>query len=387
MHQPPIAARILFPLLLIGLLWLAWQQRDLFRGGPTGDPTRLILTGTVEATRISLASRVGGRIATHEAPEGSAVTANQLLVTLTNAQLLAQAPVLRAQRAQAEATWADLVDGTRPEEIAQARAALRASQERLALLEAGTRPEESAQAASTVDLAQAVQLQAEKEAQRARRLFDNGVIARQELEAAELRLTQTTEQLKQAQEQAALVAAGPRSQELAIARAQIAQQQAGIDLLEAGATPQTLERAEQVVEAIKAQEAALQTELTELAITAPRAGVIDRYLVDPGEVVAPGQAIVTLRDPLDIRLRAWLPEPALGQVRLGQLAEIRIEGRDTLKATVLSIASDAEFTPRNIQTPEERATQVFAMDLRITDPPDWLRDGMTLEVILDRQTS
>lgn len=341
----------------------------------------LSLTGTVEITRLTLASRVGGRVATHAVAEGDAVAAGSLVVTLTEPALAAQASVLAAQRAQAEATLAELEAGARPEEVAQARAALTAAESRLRLLEAGSRAEERALARTEADLSRAVLEQAEREATRARDLFAAGVIARQELEHFELSRTRAADQFRLADQRVRLVEAGPRPEEIAILRAQIAQQQAQVALLEAGPTPDALERARQFVRQAEEQEAALAADLEELKVRTPRAGVIDRLLLDPGEVALPGQALCSLRDPADVRLRVWLPESQLGRVQPGNTGTVTLHGdQPPLQVTVVTIASQAEFTPRNIQTPQERATQVFAMDCRFADPPDWLRDGMTLTV-------
>ncbi|MCG3152167.1 MAG: hypothetical protein GEEBNDBF_01460 [bacterium] len=351
------------------------------------DAAHLDLTGTVEITRLTLASRVGGRVATHAVSEGETVAAGAIVITLTEPALAAQASVLAAQRAQAEATLAELEAGARPEEVAQARAVLAAAESRLHLLEAGSRAEERALARTEADLARAILDQAERDASRARDLFAAGVIAQQELEQIELTRTRAADQWRLADQRLQLAEAGPRPEEVAILRAQVAQQQAQVALLEAGPTPEALERARQLVRQAQEQEAALSADLAELEVRTPRAGVVDRLLLDPGEVAMPGQALCSLRDPADVRLRVWLPESQLGRVQPGNTGTVTLHGdQPPLQVTVVTIASQAEFTPRNIQTPQERATQVFAMDCRFTDPPDWLRDGMTLTVRFDPTT-
>ncbi|MEO7994090.1 MAG: HlyD family efflux transporter periplasmic adaptor subunit [bacterium] len=378
---------VLIFVVLAGLIFLISRNAAYFTGGPRPDPHTIRLSGSIEVTRIDLAARADGRVAAIPVTEGSTVKQGDVLIRLENPSLAAQAAVLAAQRAQAQATYDDLADGTRPEEIAQARAGVKAAQARLQLLEAGPRPQESAVAKNQVGVAQEAFDQATEAANRARRLYDEGVIAAEERETAEHAEARAADQLKTATEQASLVDAGARDQERAIARAQVQQSQAGLELLEAGATPETIARAAAAIDTVDAQMGVLQADLGELEVRAPIPGVVDQILREPGELVAPGQTIASLRNPDDVILRAYLPEPDLAFVRIGQDATILMPDGTTIPGTVHTIASEAEFTPRNIQTPEERATQVFAIEIAITDPPPYLRDGMTVDVTLTRQAA
>lgn len=384
MAHPPAALRPIIALIVLTILGLlAWRNGWLYDPHVPADPTHIRLTGSVEVTRIDLAPRVGGRVISRYA-EGVQVDAGTPVVILTSPTLEQQRAVLVAQVAQADATLRDLANGARPSEIAQARAGVKAAQQRVRLLEAGSRPQEVQAAQAQVAVALDAVDQARENVERAERLYDDGVIPRKERDDARHALQRAQEQLRIAKEQASLVAAGPRAQEIAIAKAQAEGSQASLDLLEEGATPETLERARATVAAVEAQLAAVDADLAELAITAPIAGVVDRLLVEDGELVSPGQRVATLRAVAETTITAYLPEPDLPLVRIGQEVAILVPNATALTGTIATIASEAEFTPRNIQTPEDRATQVFAVEIRVTDPPEYLRDGMTLEVVIDK---
>lgn len=380
---PPIPPRLqLVLLLLLALGGWQWWQGQATRQRAAG---RLHLAASVEVQRIQVASRISGRVQAIPVAEGMQVTRGSTVMELANPALAEQVGIIAAQRDQAEAAYAELARGARAEELLRVRAAVQAAREQVRLLEAGARPQEREAARIRLELAQSVQAQAEREEARAHELFARGVIARQELEAIALALSQAQDGVRLAQEQLAQVESGARGEEIAIAQARVREQEAVLALLEAGPTAEALDRAAAAIRLAEAQRAQLEAELGELVLAAPVDAYVDRLLVEPGEVVLPGQAVLTLRNPAEVRLRAYLPEPELSRVRLGQGVLVQTAGAPDLAATILTIASEAEFTPRNIQTPDERATQVFAMDLRVSDPPDWLRDGMTVTVVIERQ--
>ena len=343
-----------------------------------------MLTGTVEADRIALASRIGGRVQTIHIKEGETVAKGQLVISLDDPILVAQQQTLGAQLNQAEAAYEDVANGVRPEEIAQARAGLQTAQARLDALRNGSRPEEIAAADAQVGLAETRREQAADAWSRAYNLYEDGVIPYQELETAEHNLDAADNNLAAAEEQAALVREGPRSEDIAAAESLVRQQKALLDLLEAGATTEELNQAASARDAAAGQLAVLSEQLEELRVHAPIGGILDRLHVEIGEVVTPNQSLAGIRRTDEIIVVAYLPEPDLGHVAIMQEVQIELPGGDLLAGNIQTIASEAEFTPRNIQTPDERATQVFAMEVSIFRPPEFLRDGMTVTLRIDR---
>jgi multidrug resistance efflux pump len=121
----------------------------------------------------------------------------------------------------------------------------------------------------------------------------------------------------------------------------------------------------------------LQVQLDQLDITAPRAGVIATRMANPGEVALPGATLLTLSDLNDVTLTVFIPETQIGQVKLGQEALVRIDSISRpFEGTVTFIANEAEFTPKNVQTQEERVNLVFAVEISLDNADHILKPGM-----------
>ena len=128
-----------------------------------------------------------------------------------------------------------------------------------------------------------------------------------------------------------------------------------------------------------------QTEaaLSKYTVVAPAPGIVDSVNTEPGEVAAPGASIVTLVDPADLWVQVYVPEPDLARVRIGQRAEVTVDGVEApFEAEVYWIAERAEFTPKYIQTETERARLVYALRVRPVDPLRILKPGMPADVVL-----
>jgi HlyD family secretion protein len=165
-------------------------------------------------------------------------------------------------------------------------------------------------------------------------------------------------ELRAARERVQFLKAGPRPDAVAAARAQVVQAEAAI----------TLARAR----------------LAEATIAAPITGVVLRKNLEVGETANPGVPIVTLLDTRDLWLRAYVPETDIGRVRVGQSATISVDaypGRGFAGA-ISEIASEAEFTPRNVQTKKERVNLVFRVKIAATNPDGVLKPGMPADAVL-----
>jgi HlyD family secretion protein len=200
---------------------------------------------------------------------------------------------------------------------------------------------------------------ARRDAERARALFDGGAVSRQAMEKAETAAEVAAASRDQAREALELVREGPRAETIQAQRAQVDQAQA------------QLSRAEST--------------LTDAVIRAPFAGVVTVRHREPGETVSPGAPVLTLLDPDDRWVRIYVPENQIGRVRIGQTADIRSDTWPdrTYHGQVVFIASQAEFTPRNVQTQEERTKLVYAVKVRITGDADFqLKPGIPADVTL-----
>ncbi len=294
----------------------------------------LVASGTVEATDAKLGFQLSGRLAEVAVREGDRVAAGAPLARLDTTEVDARLAQAVAAARAARAALAELEAGSRREEVAQARAGLAAALERLA--------------------------DTERDRERAQILFDGKAISREALDKALSAHELARAARDQAAEQLRLVERGPRSERIEAARAQLVQAEAAVATAEA--------------------------QLSHHRLLAPFDGIVTVRHREPGEIVAPGAAVVTLLDPADRWVRIYVPENRLGAVSLGQRAEIRA---DTFPARayageVAFLASEAEFTPRNVQTAEERVRLVYAVKVRITgDPEQQLKPGLPADVTLE----
>lgn len=299
--------------------------------GPTGE---MEASGTVEATEADLGFSAGGRIEGILVREGDRVAAGQELARLDASELRARRDAAAAQVQAAEAQLAELRRGARPEELAQAEAGGRAAADRLE--------------------------DARRDLERARMLFEGGAISREALDKASTAWELARAAAEQAAEQVRLVRSGPRAERIAAQEAMVRQAEA----------------------ALRQVESALENTV----VRAPFAGRVTVRHREPGETVAPGLPVLTVMDPDDRWVRIYVPENRLGAVHVGQAAAISSDTWPdrSYPGEVVFIADQAEFTPRNVQTPEERVRLVYAVKVRVTgDPRLELKPGIPADVRLE----
>lgn len=291
-------------------------------------------SGTVEATEARLGFPTSGRVAAVAAAEGEAVAEGGEIARLEAGEVRARLAQAEARVEQAQAMLEELQRGSRSEEIAQARAVRDAAQERLR--DAG------------------------RDLERARSLHEEGAVSRETLDKAEMGREVARSQAEQAAEQLRMVETGPRTERLAGARAQLAEAIAAAD--------------------------AIRASLDDRAIRSPFAGIVTRRHAEPGEIVSPGATVVTLMNPADRWVRIYIPEPRVGAVHLGQKVGISTDTfpKKSYSGEVVFIASEAEFTPKTVQTKEERVKLVYAAKVRIDgDPAGELKPGMPADVRIE----
>jgi HlyD family secretion protein len=300
--------------------------------GGDGSAT-LEASGTIEATEADLGFQVPGRLVEVTAIEGTLVRRGDTLAVLDRDELVAALEATEAQAAAAAARLRELASGSRPQELASARAALTAATRR--------------------------ETEARNEAERARRLHEGGALSRQALDRAETALESAAAQREQAAQALALAEEGPRRE--------------------------TVEAQEAMVRQADAAASRARATLAHTVLLAPRDGLVTLRHREPGEVVPPGAPIVTLMDPDDRWVRIYVREDRVGRVSLGQRAEIRIDSYPdrTFEGRVTFIGSEAEFTPRNVQTPDERTQLVYPVKVQITGDSELaLKPGLPADVRL-----
>lgn len=317
---------------VVGLAVVALAAYLVLRNGGADDV--LTASGTVEATEAALGFQVPGRIQRVVPNEGDRVKAGDTLAWLDRTELEARRAQAAAQFAAARAVLAELEAGARSEELAQAREAARAAEERYR--------------------------DAQRDFERVQRLLQGGAVSQEAYDKAKLALEITTSQRDQAAEQLKLVETGPRPERIAAQRAAVVQGEA----------------------AVRQAEAALANAL----ITAPFDGVVTVRDREPGETVGAGAPVLTLMNLAERWVRIYIREDRIGAVQLGQPASITA---DTYRGkayggAVSFISTEAEFTPRNVQTTGERVKLVYAVKVRVMgDPANELKPGMPADVRLE----
>ncbi|MBI3426220.1 MAG: HlyD family efflux transporter periplasmic adaptor subunit [Acidobacteria bacterium] len=344
-----------------------------------------VFSGTIETREIRVGSKTGGRVQAVLAEEGQQVNAGDPLVRFDVAELEAQRAQADARIAQQRARLERLERGARPEEKAQAHAATENARATLEAVRTWPRPEEIEQARATVAAAAADVSNAETAYQRVQRLRETGDVAQQELDAARFRLENLSarrdaekkrldlllngsrkedvraaeEKFRQAQEAERLVLAGPRSEEIADARAQLAEAQARLEQL--------------------------KVTLAEGQVLAPAAATIEVLTIRPGDLLTPNQTVARLLEKDQLFVRIYVPEPQLGNVRLGQRAKIKVDTfNENFDGVIEQINTQGEFTPRNVQSRDERNHLVFGVKIRINNRDGKIKAGMAADVTLEK---
>ena len=388
----PVRQRILVVgalviLVIAGALgWSRWSR----------EPASVLrASGTIEATEVSVSFKIPGRVIERPVEEGDRLEAGTLVGRLESRELEAEVERLRASLQATETQLPQLRTEIALQEeltharIAEARSTLAAREEQLAELRAGSRRQELQRARAEVREANAIMENSQADFRRLDFLFREGGIAEQARDLAKTTFQVAVERHQNALERLDLTAEGPRPEEIRRAEAEVGQAKAGLLLARTGELEVARKRQEQAtIEASIARDraalAAANAQLSYTVLRSPQAGVVLRKHVEPGEMIAAGTPAVTLADLGNIWLKIYIPEPQLGRVKLGQTAEVRTDSYPgkVYRGTVSFISSEAEFTPKNIQTQEERVKLVFAVKIRLENPNQELKPGMPADAVL-----
>jgi HlyD family secretion protein len=335
-------------------------------------------SGTVEARVVSVGSRVGGRIKEVKVREGDAVTAGQPLVVLEPGDLPAQRLMAAGQLAQAQAMLDKLVKGARPEEIEQAQAHAQTATSAYQETRAGARREQVAAARARLDATQVAVDKGQTDAERVRRLFATQAVSQAEVDNVEAALKGALAQRDAAKEQLAELENGARQEDLAQALSRAREAQASAKLVVSGSRVEDIQAQKGVVDAAQGRLDQMDVALAELTIKAPSAGRIESLDLRPGDIIAPNATALTLLEDGQLYVRIYVPETHVGAIHVGEDVPISVDsfpGR-AFKGKVEHINAVGEYSPRNLQTADERADQVFATRIGLEDGKDDLRAGM-----------
>jgi len=418
----------------------AWQQMLAQMDIATPEAGGMTASGFIEAEEVSISPELGGRVIELLADEGDEVEAGQVLVRLDAALLEAQIEAAQAGLDAAQAVLAQAQAGARPEQIRKAEAdlaqaeagrdgAYQAWQDLIAIrdnpqeLDAQIAQVKAQVAAAEATLAQTTALkdateiaydayedgmealaEAEEELEQIPEPFrpslpgvqlDAHLIpnsywkawvgvnsAQAGLDGAQAALNDLYAMRNNPQELNAQVDAAEAQYRAAEAAVQMAQAQ--VEALRAGATKEEIAIVEAQVEQAQAALEALLVLQDKMTIAAPVGGLVLELSIHEGELAAPGATVLTLGDLDKVTLTVYVPEDRLGQVHVGQDVEVRVDSfpERTFTGAVVAIANEAEFTPRNVQTQEERVNMVFAIDVDIPNSDHALKPGLPADAVI-----
>lgn len=361
----------------------AWKY---FSGRPSAN--HLVLSGTIEADEIHVGSKVGGRIAAVLVNEGQEVKQGQALIRFDRFDIDAKHADAIAAVAQAEANLQKTLRWFRPEEIAAARAQAEAAWMTYEQARNGPRKEEIAAARADVNAADADYQVAKSTLERTAKLVGNGVQSQQEYDNAKSAYDRAGARRDAARQKLDLLLAGTRSEEIARAERLFKQAAANRDLVERGARKEDIDTARAQLERARAALSQIDIQIGELDVTSPADAVIEVLQVRPGELINPNSPVATLVESDRLWVRVYVPEPKLGYARvaLGKDVSVTVDTfqGETFRGRIEEIASRGEFTPRNIQTRDERAHQVFALRVRLDNSGRKLSAGMAADVSIPK---
>jgi HlyD family secretion protein len=299
------------------------------------------VSGYVEATEVRVAAEVGGRLLEVKVAEGDRVTAGDVVARIDTADVELAIRRAEAERAQAQAQLALLRAGSRQEDIRQASAQLESAQ-------ADVRAAQAELEAASADLERfegLLRVNAGSVKQR-----DDAKTRR---DVAQARVRAAQERAKGASDARERVRSGARPQEIDAARARVA--------------------------AVEAQVASLQKNASDAIVKAPVGGIVTSRLLDTGEMAAPHAPIVVVTDLDHAWANIYVDERMVPQLKIGQAATIVTDAGQRLPGTITFISPKAEFTPRNVQTAEERSKLVYRIKVTADNKAGVLKPGMPVE--------
>jgi len=323
MKRVAIAVAVL--VVLGGLGWTGWQR--LSASAPADR-----LYGNVEIRQVDLAFNSQGTVLTLAKHEGDPVKAGEAIATLDPSTYRNALALTEARRDAAKAALTKALNGTRAEDLAQARA--------------------------TVANARAVQANAQITFDRQQTLVQTNAVPKQAVDDARRGLDTASAQVALAEAALAEAVSGPRAEDIDIARAQLREAEASVALA--------------------------QTQVSRTVLTATGDGVVMTRVIEPGTVVLPGAAVYSVALTNEVWVRAFVPEPLLARAVPGAAVRVLTDGRpgQPYEGRIGYVSPSAEFTPKTVETPELRTQLVYRLRIRLTNPDSGIRQGQPVSIDL-----
>ncbi len=355
----------------------------------------LYYSGSIEATQANLAFQVRGRVQAVRVQEGARVEKDRVLAILDRREFLARRDRADAQLLQAQENLKRLQQILRilheslPAKVEGAEAAVRGYQAQLEELETGYRPQEVERARLALQETRIAMQNARKDKARFDRLFQQGIVTERDRDAANLRYEAALRQFERARASYALLKEGFRKESISSAGAKLAEARAALkqarsNLKRIEATEREIQGARAQVKAARASLNLADIQLGYTELRAPFDGIVVSRNLEPGEVVTPGQEVISVADLSKVELKIFVDETEIGKVKPGQAVDVKTDTFPSkiYRGRVSFISPEGEFTPKIIQTHKERVKLVYLVKITIPNPDMELKPGMPADAWL-----
>ncbi|MDO0822470.1 HlyD family secretion protein [Desulfosporosinus nitroreducens] len=304
-------------------------------------------SGTIEGTEIPVQPEFGGRIVELLVSEGQVIKTGDIIAKLDDSQAKISLDVAKIQQTQAQAKLNDLLGGARVEEIRRLENVVTQAKANLSALEPNLKFEEDNLANN-------------------QKLYESGAISKQDMDAQQNKIATLKAQYESVQ-------------------ASVNVAQASLDQALAGYTQPTIQAQKAAVDIAAQSVKTAELGLGKLTINSPASGQVLYQNVESGQVVNSGTTLATILDPNNLWIKIYIPGAKLSQIQMGGMVSILADAYPdrTFKGQIQFISNQAEFTPKNVQTKEERTTTVYAVKITITEGKDELKAGMPADVTLE----
>jgi len=369
-----------------------------YRGANKAPENRILVSGNIELTEVNIAFKTAGRLIERTVDEGDTVKKGQVIARLDRDQLVAQrerevAGLQSAESQLAQAKTAlEWEKDTLAADIEQRTADVASNEARLSELKNGARPQEKLDSQAAVDAAQSEVERSRKDWDRAQVLHRDDDISTAQFDQYRNRWETAVATLNSAKEKQGLVLAGPRAEVINAQQAQVERMRGALKMAQANALEmkrreQELTTREAEIARSRASIALIDSQLADTIAASPVDGVVLVKSADPGEILSAGTTVVTIGDIEHPWLRGYVDETDLGKVKLGSKVKVTT---DSYKGKVYDgrvgfIASEAEFTPKQIQTQQERVKLVYRIKIDLDNSSRELKSNMPAdaEIVLN----
>jgi HlyD family secretion protein len=369
---------------LLGLVILL-----VYLGQRSAREKELYYSGTLEATEAELSFQATGRVADIPVDEGQSVEKDEILAILDRSEYLARYDQAKANLDAAKADLARLelnletYKKTLPVDVERAQAGVNALKAQVDQMEAGYRSQDIAKADYNLGSLKASMEIALKNKERYDRLFADNIVSEKEYDSATLQYETALKAYEGAKANMDQMKEGYRVEDVRVAKAKLLEgeallKQARTNLSRIDMTEKEVEAARAKVEAVEAAFKLAETQLDYMELTAPFKGIITSRNIEPGEVVSLGREVFSLADLSSIELKIFVSETDIGRIKPGQRVEVTVDSlpEKVFEGKVSFISSEAEFTPKIIQTHKERVKLVYLVKVLIPNKNLDLKPGM-----------